>query len=90
VVDQGLYAITRHPQYLGYSMLAIGFALIAQHWVVFLLAAVGVVCFYVQAVQEEQYCLAQFGESYNQYLQRVPRFNIFLGLWRIFQEKRNG
>lgn len=33
VVDRCLYAITRHPQYLGYIFLACGFALLSQHWV---------------------------------------------------------
>ena len=30
VVDQGLYAITRHPQYLGYIFLACVFALLSR------------------------------------------------------------
>jgi len=85
VVDQSLYAITRHPQYLGYVFLACGFALLSQHWVAVLLAVIGATFFYFQAVQEERYCLTQFGESYAQYLRRVPRFNILLGILRILQ-----
>ena len=80
VVDRGLYAITRHPQYLGYIFLACGFALLSQHWVAVLLAVVGATFFYLQAVREERYCLAQLGEPYEQYLGRVPRFNLILGI----------
>ena len=80
VVDRGLYAITRHPQYLGYMFLACGFALLSQHWVAVLLAVVGATFFYLQAVREERYCLAQLGEPYEQYLGRVPRFNLILGI----------
>ena len=83
VVDRGLYAITRHPQYLGYIFLTCGFALLSQHWVIILLAVVGVTLFYLQAVREERYCLAQLGEPYEQYLRRVPRFNIILGMMRL-------
>jgi len=83
VVDRGLYAITRHPQYLGYIFLACGFALLSQHWVAVLLAAVGATFFYLQAVREERYCLARLGEPYEQYLWRVPRFNIVLGMIRL-------
>jgi len=83
VVDRGLYAITRHPQYLGYIFLACGFALLSQHWVAALLAAVGVTLFYLQAVREERYCLAQLGAPYEQYLRRVPRFNFILGIIRL-------
>ena len=85
VVDQGLFAITRHPQYLGYIFLACGFALLSQHWAAFLLMVLGTTLFYFHAVQEERYCLAQFGEPYAIFLQRVPRFNILLGILRILQ-----
>ena len=85
VVDRGLYAITRHPQYLGYVFLACGFALLSQHWVAILLAVIGATFFYLQAVREERYCLAQLGEPYEQYLQRVPRFNFILGIVRLHQ-----
>jgi protein-S-isoprenylcysteine O-methyltransferase Ste14 len=85
IVDQGLYAITRHPQYLGYMFLACGFALLSQHSQVFLLAALGVTFFYLQALKEERYCLARLGEAYSQYLRRVPRFNIVLGIVRLLQ-----
>ena len=85
VVDRGLYAITRHPQYLGYIFLACGFALLSQHWVIVLLAVVGATFFYLQAVREERYCLAQLGESYEQYRRRVPRFNLVLGIMRLLR-----
>jgi len=83
VVDRGLYAITRHPQYLGYIFLACGFALLSQHWVAVLLAVVGATCFYLQAVREERHCLAEFGDAYAQYCRRVPRFNVVLGVIRF-------
>ena len=83
IVDRGLYAIIRHPQYLGYIFLACGFALLSQHWVAVLLAVAGVTLFYLQAVREERYCLAQLGEPYKQYLRRVPRFNIVVGMMRL-------
>lgn len=85
VVDQGLYAITRHPQYVGYIFLVCGFALLSQHCVAVLLAVMGATLFYVQAVREERYCLAQLGEPYEQYLRRVPRFNLVLGIVRLLQ-----
>lgn len=88
VVDRGLYAITRHPQYLGYMLLACGFALLSQHWLTVVLALVGIAFFYLQAVQEERFCLAQFGESYTRHLQRVPRFNAALGIVRLLRQGR--
>lgn len=88
VVDRGLYALTRHPQYLGYMLLATGFALLSQHWLSILLAVAGVTCFYVQALREEKHCLAQLGEPYERYMRRVPRFNILLGTVRLLRRGR--
>jgi protein-S-isoprenylcysteine O-methyltransferase Ste14 len=90
VVDRGLYAITRHPQYLGYTLLACGFSLLFQHWAVVLLAVVGATFFYLQAVREERYCLAEFGGPYEQYRQRVPRFNVILGIVRLLRGSGRG
>ena len=83
VVDRGLYAITRHPQYLGYMLLASGFALLLQHWLSTILALTSIVLFYRQAMHEERYCLAKFGVWYEQYLVRVPRFNVVVGIVRL-------
>ena len=83
VVDRGPYAIVRHPQYLGYALLACGFALLKQHWAIILLAVPGVIFLYLQAVEEEKICLSKFGEAYRRYCQRVPRFNFILGLVRV-------
>jgi len=83
VADRGLYAVTRHPQYLGYMLLACGFGLLSQHWAALLLAAVTVVLFYRQAVEEERQCLDRLGEPYERYMRRVPRFNVFVGLARL-------
>jgi protein-S-isoprenylcysteine O-methyltransferase Ste14 len=89
VVDQGSYSIIRHPQYLGYMFLACGFALLSQHTLAVLLAAAAVTLFYVQAVQEEAYCIARLGEPYQHYLQRVPRFNLVLGLLRLWRRRHH-
>lgn len=88
VVHHGLYSVLRHPQYLGYMLLAVGFALLSQHWVAVALTILGMICFYIQALQEEKHCLARFGEPYRRYLQRVPRFNLVQGIWRVFQERK--
>ena len=88
IVARGLYAVVRHPQYLGYILLGYGFALLSQHWVAVLLTALGSTLFHLQAVREERFCLAQFGGLYEQYLWRVPRFNIILGGIRLLRGGR--
>jgi protein-S-isoprenylcysteine O-methyltransferase Ste14 len=63
-------------------LLACGFALLAQNWLALVLAALGIGAFYLQAVEEEKDCLLRFSEAYERYRQRVPRFNVVLGLMR--------
>jgi len=89
VFNQGLYALIRHPQYLGYSLLAVGFALISQHWGACFLAALSFTCFYIQAIREESYCKEKFGMPYVQYQQKVPRFNFLVRLWWVLRGSGN-
>jgi len=88
VVDQGLYAILRHPQYLGYMMLSGGFGFLSQNLIILFLAILSIIFFSLQAIKEEEYCLDCFGKSYRDYLRRVPRFNIILGIWRVLRGKK--
>jgi len=82
VVDRGLFGIVRHPQYLGYMGLNLGFMLLSQRWPVLVLGVAAVVLFYGAALAEERMLRRQYGEPYVQYCRRVPRFNFALGLVR--------
>lgn len=79
VVDRGVYAIVRHPQYLGYMFLVLGFTLHSQHFLTAIIGGTAIVLFYVQSVREERYCARKLGADYEEYLKRVPRFNILAG-----------
>jgi len=87
VADRGLYRIVRHPQYLGYIFLVLGFGALDPHPAILALAGGASVFFYVQAVLEERYCLEALGEEYAGYMRRVPRFNFVLGLLRIAKKR---
>ena len=87
VVDRGVYGFVRHPQYLGYSLLALGFAALTPGWdaaVAGILAAVG---FRGQALLEERELSARFGAAYEAYRDRVPRMNPVAGLTRWLQHQ---
>ncbi len=79
VVDRGLYAIVRHPQYLGYILFFGGFFFLAQNGVALVLAALGILNIVLHSFQEERECLERFGTSYAVYRRRVPAFNFLLG-----------
>jgi len=85
VVDRGPFSIVRHPQYLGYMLLNATFALISQHLVVVSLAAVAGACLYLHAISEERTLIEKFGDAYRDYMQQVPRFDLFRGTWRALR-----
>ena len=82
ILQHNLYAIIRHPQYLGYILMAVGFACLSQHWVVGCFACLTTILFYFQMIREEEYCLYEFGDKYLNYCQKVPRLNFFKGISR--------
>jgi len=82
LVKKGLYKYLRHPQYLGYMMLNVGFSLLSQHIFIVAMSACAIICFYMQTLEEEKYCLRYLGDSYIQYMKRVPRFNFLTGILR--------
>ena len=83
LVDTGIYAIVRHPQ-SGTSgiLLNLALALIGQHWLLAVLAAVGMILIYVDTFNADKACIEKFGESYLRYMHRVPRVNFVSGLLR--------
>jgi protein-S-isoprenylcysteine O-methyltransferase Ste14 len=83
VVDSGVYAIVRHPQYLAGVLVAIALPLITLHWAVIVLGVIAIAIIYMTTFDEEKASLEKFGEAYAQYMERVPRMNFILGLIRL-------
>jgi protein-S-isoprenylcysteine O-methyltransferase Ste14 len=87
LVDRGVYAIVRHPQYLAGILMGLALPLITQHWLVAVLGAIVIVVTYVNTFDEEALNLEKFGDVYRQYMQRVPRLNFLLGIVRLLLRK---
>ncbi len=82
LVDRGVYAIVRHPQYVAGILMAIALFLIAQHWIIGILGAILIVIYYLSALDEEKATLEKLGEAYQNYMNTVPRFNFIVGLFK--------
>jgi protein-S-isoprenylcysteine O-methyltransferase Ste14 len=89
LVDTNLYAIVRHPQYLGGILFSLALMLLAQHWLVILLGIVSMVLLYMDIQAADAEGIEKFGEEYRHYMQRVPQVNFLLGIWRFIRAKRN-
>jgi protein-S-isoprenylcysteine O-methyltransferase Ste14 len=83
LVDTGIYAVVRHPQYLG-GILSIFVAtpLLYQHWLFMVLGIPGAILVYLGAKEEEKRLMAKFGDKYKDYMESVPRIDILTGAVR--------
>lgn len=74
---QGLYKISRNPQWVMLVFVFLGACIAVGSWTALLLMTLAVVCYHFRILAEERACLAQYGEDYRVYMQQVPRYFIF-------------
>lgn len=68
VTSSGPYRFTRHPLYLGSTLMGVGLAVAANHWLVGLLVAGYLAATLLIAIRtEEAYLRATFGDAYDRY-----------------------
>jgi protein-S-isoprenylcysteine O-methyltransferase Ste14 len=73
LLTSGPYAIVRHPMYSGLIFAALGSLLIYFTWTTVYFACFAPLIF-VRARREETALLAEFGEQWQEYCQRIPAF----------------
>lgn len=70
VTSSGPYRFTRHPLYLGSTLMGVGLAIAARHWLVAALIGTYLAATLWTAIRtEEAYLRATFGDAYDQYVQ---------------------
>lgn len=74
LLTEGIYARMRHPRYVQLLIALIGYALFANYLAAYLAVALWVPGVYLIALLEEKELRAHFGDIYDQYCRRVPRF----------------
>jgi protein-S-isoprenylcysteine O-methyltransferase Ste14 len=88
LVDTGIYSLVRHPQYLGGVLaLFVTTVLWYPHWLFVVLGIAGVAVLYASTIMEEKRLIEQFGDEYLDYMKRVPRMNIILGIVRRLRQR---
>ena len=83
VVDTGIYAVVRHPLYLGWLLMYVALILLSQHWLTVIIGIPGMACVYLISRQEDQRLIEKFGDEYKDYMQKVPRINLLAGIIRL-------
>ena len=89
LVDSGIYAVVRHPLYLGWILsIFVATIFLYQHWMFVIIGIPGITSVYSISRQEDHLNIERFGDDYKRYMQKVPRMNLFLGVIRLQRRKR--
>ena len=71
---KGLYSISRHPQVLMLFISGLGICLAIGSWLALFTLIVSKFFGHFRTIAEEETCLEQYGDSYQEYMKRVPRY----------------
>lgn len=74
LLTRGVYGRIRHPRYVEVFLGTCAFALFVNYQGVYILVPVMAVCLYVIVLLEERELRRRFGDEYDAYCRRVPRF----------------
>ena len=88
LVDTGIYAVVRHPQYTGgiYAIF-VTTLLWYPHWLFGILGIIGATLTYRSIKDEDKHLIEKFGNDYLRYMRRVPGMNFVLGITRLWKRK---
>ena len=74
LITKGAYSFSRHPMYLATFFICLGTGISTASWIFIFLSLIMALCFYQEAVIEERYCLKRYGNAYEEYTSRSPRW----------------
>ena len=74
IVHRGIYALIRHPRYMGSFLAILGACFLAGTRAMWVVAAIWLVLTRIAIALEERELRDRFGTAYEEYCRRVPRF----------------
>ncbi|HZH40909.1 MAG TPA: isoprenylcysteine carboxylmethyltransferase family protein [Gemmatimonadales bacterium] len=78
VIENGPYALVRHPIYTGIITATVATALLKATWIAWAGVVVMTIGWYVKARLEERFLHGELGEAYDAYQRRVPMLVPFI------------
>ena len=73
----GTYKLTRHPQNLSASLMLLGGCVAVGSWTALILLVLARIFGDQNLEAEEEICLKAYGETYREYMNKVPRYPFF-------------
>jgi len=77
-VTRGLYRISRHPQQLMFFISFLGICIAIGSMLALFIQIISSLFLHSRILAEEKACLERYGDSYRDYMKRVPRYILFL------------
>jgi protein-S-isoprenylcysteine O-methyltransferase Ste14 len=77
-VTQGLYRISRNPQWMSLAIMFLGTSFAIGSWTAVVLLLIAGIFYHFRILGEEKACLDSYGETYANYLKSVPRYFLFI------------
>ena len=71
---KGMYRYSRHPMMFSESITFVGVSVASASWIFLLLSVVIIILQTSQVVAEERGCLETYGDEYQEYMNRTPRW----------------
>lgn len=76
-IVKGIYRKSRNPIYFFTSIMFLGAIIASASWLMLVLAILYSIVGHYIILAEERYCLREYGESYNKYMNQTPRYFLF-------------
>ena len=74
----GLYRYSRNPMYFFFLLVLIGSSIIAQSLILMIVCFISLISTHLIILGEERYCKERYGDSYIEYMKKVPRYFLFV------------
>lgn len=73
-VTKGIYKYSRHPLYFSCLLVLIAIGIASASWIILLAATLFFILVNIISSSEEQYCKEKYGDTYINYLNKVPKW----------------
>ena len=87
LVESGMYAFVRHPGFLGHVLVISALTLISQYWISLIIGIILIGLLYLAMIEEEKRNIEKFGSAYRDYIEKVPRINLLIGIIKQTRRK---
>jgi protein-S-isoprenylcysteine O-methyltransferase Ste14 len=74
LITTGIYSKIRHPIYLSFNLISLGFVMVQLDGILLVMYVIGAIGLYYQAIDEEALLIDYFGIAYESYIKKTGRF----------------